>query len=145
MKKVKSAGGRTQSLDKYTANDWLEAQRPITSLISKSEKAQHKLAPGMWQYAMLRNNLKALRCAFVLMNEGTNDANKFTPDDLREALRAVSSIISKVKKSQAKFSRGTSQHSLQRNRLKALRIASLVITKSLDHQQKESRRSKTSA
>jgi hypothetical protein len=40
---------------------------PITSLISKSAKAQRKLTPGTWQHTMLRDNLRALRLAVALM------------------------------------------------------------------------------
>ncbi|HWP97331.1 MAG TPA: phosphoenolpyruvate synthase [Syntrophomonadaceae bacterium] len=106
----------------YTTDELQEALRPIASLISKSEKAQQKLAPGTWQHKMLRDNLKALHHASALMNKKTNDTDNFTQHDLQEALRAFASMISKTENAQAKFSPGTSQHTLQRNRLKALRI-----------------------
>jgi hypothetical protein len=44
-----------------------EVLRPIDSLISKSEKAQQKLAQGTWQHKMLQDNLKALRIASALL------------------------------------------------------------------------------
>lgn len=119
-------------MDNYTTDELQEARRPIASLISKSEKAQQKLAPGTWQHTMLRDNLEALHIASVLMNKETNDTDNFTRDDLQEALRAVASMISKTEKAQAKFSLGTSQHTLQRNRLKALRIAEALIKVELD-------------
>ena len=50
-------------MDNYTPDELQEALQPIASLISKSEKAQQKLAPGMWQHTMLRDNLKALHIA----------------------------------------------------------------------------------
>jgi len=111
----------------YTTDELQEALRPIASLISKSEKAQQKLAPGSWQHTMLRDNLKALHHASALMNKKTNDTDNFTQDDLQEALRAFASMISKTENAQAKFSPGTSQHTLQRNRLKALRIGRNII------------------
>ena len=110
-------------VDNYTTKELQEALRPIVSLISKSEKAQQKLASGTWQHTMLRDNLKALHIASALMNKETGDTDSVTRDDLQEALRAFASMISKTEKAQAKFSQGTSQHTLQRNRLKALRIA----------------------
>jgi len=119
-------------MDNYTTDELQEACRPITSLISKSEKAQQKLAPGTWQHTMLRDNLKALHIASVLMNKETTDTDHFTRDDLQEALRAFASMISKTEKAQAKFSPGTSQHTLQRNRLKALCIAKALIKVELD-------------
>ncbi|HEY9639027.1 MAG TPA: PEP/pyruvate-binding domain-containing protein, partial [Coleofasciculaceae cyanobacterium] len=111
----------------YTTEELQEALQPIASLISKSEKAQQKLSPETWQYTTLRDNLKALRHAFALMNKETNDTDNFTGDDLQETLRAFASMISKTENAQAKFSPGTSQHTLQRNRLKALRIGRKIV------------------
>lgn len=114
-------------MDNYTTDELQAALRPIASLISKSEKAQQKLVPGTWQHTVLRDNLKALHTASALMNKETNQRSNFTSDDLQEALRAFASMISKTEKAQAKFTPGTSQHTLQRNRLKALRIAEALI------------------
>jgi pyruvate,water dikinase len=111
----------------YTTDELQEALRPIASLISKSEKAQQKLVPGTWQYTTLRDNLKALHHASALMNKETNDTDDFTRDDLQETLRAFASMISKTENAQAKFSPGTPQHTLQRNRLKALRIGRKIV------------------
>jgi len=119
-------------VDNYTTDDLMEALRPIASLISKSEKAQQKLALGTWQHTMLRNNLKALRIASDLMGKEIDNTNSFPRDDLQEALSAFASMISKTEKAQAKFAPGTSQHTLQRNRLKALRTAEALIKVELD-------------
>ena len=110
-------------MDNYSTAELQEALRPIASLISKTEKAQQKLAPGTWQHTMLRDNLKALHIAFTLMNKETDDTASFTRDDLQESLRAFAAMIGKAEKAQAKFTPGTSQHTLQANRLKALRMA----------------------
>jgi hypothetical protein len=104
-----------------------EVLRPIDSLISKSEKAQQKLVLGTWQHTMLRDNLKALRIASALLNKETDDTYSFTRDDLKEALRAFTSMINKTEKTQAKFSPGTSQHTLQQNRLRALLMSEALI------------------
>ncbi len=120
------------TMDNCTADELQEVLRPIASLISKSEKAQQKLAPGTWQHTMLRDNIKALRMASALMNEQTNDVENFKRDDLQEALRALASMISKTEKAQEKFSPGTSQHTLQRNRLRALRKAEVLIQVALN-------------
>ena len=119
-------------VDNYTTDELQEALRPIASLISKSEKAQQKLAPGTWQHTMLRDNLKALHIASALMKKASENTDRFTRDDLQEALRALASMISKTDKAQAKFTLGTSQHTLQRNRLKALRLAEALIKVELD-------------
>lgn len=119
-------------MDNYSTDELQEVLRPIASLISKSEKAQQKLTPGTWQHTMLRDNLKALHIVSGLMNKETNDTNSFTLDELQEALHAFASMISKTDKTQAKFTPGTSQHTLQRNRLKALRIAEALIKAELE-------------
>ena len=111
----------------YTAHELQEALRPIASLISKSEKAQQKLTPGTWQHKMLQDNLKALHHASVLMSENTENKDNFTQDDMQKALRAFASMISKTEKAQARFSLGTSQHTLLRNRLEALHIAEALV------------------
>jgi hypothetical protein len=119
-------------MDDGSKGDFAELLRPIASLIGKSEKAQQKLTPGTWQHTMLRDNLKALRIASALMSAGTGDADPFTREDLHEALPALASMISRSEKAQAKFSPGTSQHTLQRNRLKALRVASDLTCNALE-------------
>ena len=106
----------------FTTEELEEARRPIASLISKSEKAQQKLAPGTWQDTMLRNNLKALHIALALMDQEV-DTDTLRPDALQDALGAFAEMIRKADKAKATFPAGTSQHTLQRNRLKALRIA----------------------
>lgn len=55
----------------------------------------------------------------------------FTKKDMEEALRAIASMINRTEKSQEKFAQGTSHHTLQKNRLKALHIASSLISKGL--------------
>jgi hypothetical protein len=81
---------------------------------------------------MLRDNLKALQIASALMNKETTDTDNLTQDNLQEALRAFASMISKTEKAQAKFLPRTPQHTLQRNRLKALCIAEALIKMELD-------------
>lgn len=55
----------------------------------------------------------------------------YTKQELTEALRAVSSIISKCEKAQEKFPNGTSHHTLLRNRLKAMYISKSLIVDEL--------------
>lgn len=108
------------------------ALRPLASLISKSEKAQTKLAPGTWQHAMLRDNLAALRLAMARLNAPTAARARVAPPKRQAALRALAAMIARTAKSQAKFPPGTSQHTLQRNRLRALRIAEAALQAARD-------------
>ncbi len=52
---------------------------------------------------------------------------KYSKEDLSEALRAIVSLIGKLAKVQKKLRKGTSQATLLKNRLKALRVASALI------------------
>lgn len=53
---------------------------------------------------------------------------KYTREELEEVLKVVSSTISNCEKMQPKFAEGTSQHTLLKNRIKALYISESLIT-----------------
>ena len=56
----------------------------------------------------------------------------FTEKELQSALRAVSSLLSKLEKTVEKLTPGTSQHSLATNRIAALRVSQALIQAELD-------------
>lgn len=56
----------------------------------------------------------------------------FTKEDLSEALRAITSLLGKCEKAQEKLRQGTSQWSLTKNRIKALRVSEALIRRALD-------------
>lgn len=64
---IEQALGRHEAMEGFSREDFERAAAPIASLISKSEKAQQKLAPGSWQHAMLERNLGALRIGSSLL------------------------------------------------------------------------------
>lgn len=51
--------------------------------------------------------------------------------EMEAALKAIDSMIARGEKAQAKFAPGTAQHTLQRNRLHALSIASALMAREL--------------
>ena len=110
----------------------LNALSPIVSLIGKCAKARQNLKPGTWQHTMLGDNLKALNIASVLMNGKADPAEVPARAELQDALRALASMTSRTEAAQAAFIPGTSQHSLLRNRLRALRLAEARIQDRLD-------------
>ena len=57
-----------------TKEELENAAAPLASLLSKSEKAQQKLAPGSWQHRMLEENLRALRIASSLLEKALSKA-----------------------------------------------------------------------
>lgn len=54
--------------------------------------------------------------------------DKYTKEELIEALQMVWSTIGKCEKIQPKFEKGTSQHTLLKNRIKAMYISKALIT-----------------
>lgn len=53
---------------------------------------------------------------------------EYTREDFTSALKVVSSTISKCEKIQPKFAAGTSQHTLLKNRLRAMYISRALLT-----------------
>lgn len=118
-------------MDVYGAAELQEALRPIASLISKSKKAQQKLAPATWQYLMLQDNLHALHVASALMQNDAEALANFMPKDFQDALNSLGVMIGKTQKAQTKFAPGISQYTLLQNRLKALQIAETLVVAAL--------------
>jgi hypothetical protein len=54
--------------------------------------------------------------------------DKYIMEELEESLQIVSSTISRCEKTQLKFVEGTSQHTLLKNRIKALHISKSLIS-----------------
>lgn len=51
----------------------------------------------------------------------------YTPEEIQEALRVISAAVLNCQKQQVRFKSGTPQHSLLRNRVKALKIAAALL------------------
>ncbi len=102
------------------------ARRPLASLLSKSEKALQKLQPGIWQYTMLKENIRALRVATPLLFDAPRQKKRNTLSELQKAAKALTAMIRRSVDAQANFEPGTSPHTMQRNRIKALRLAKKI-------------------
>ena len=114
-------------MDKYTREELEEALQIISSIISRCEKAQSKFVEGTSQHTLLKNRIKALYISkFLIMGENLTD--KYIKEELIEALRPVSSIISKCEKAQQKFAEGSSYHTRFKNMIKAMDISKSLIT-----------------
>lgn len=114
-------------MDSYTKEELEEALQIVFSTISRCEKTQPKFVEGTSQYTLLKNRIKALHISKALIAE-ENFKDKFAKDELIEALRPVSSIISKCEKAQLKFVEGTSHHTRLKNMIKAMYISKSLIT-----------------
>lgn len=64
--------------------------------------------------------------------------SQFSNEELSEALRAITSTLSKLKKVEPKLKVGTSQHTLVTRRIKALQISSDLILQALNEPQSPS-------
>jgi hypothetical protein len=80
---------------------------------------------------MLGENIKALHFALALIDGVDRGAPEATGDELEGVIRALDSMIARAGNTQTKFAPGTSQHSLQRNRLKALQVARAAVESEL--------------
>jgi molybdopterin-binding protein len=114
-------------MDKYTREELIEAQRVVCSTISNCEKAQLKFSEGTSHYTLLKNRIKAMYISKSLITD-EDIMNKYTKEELIEALRPVSSIISKCEKAKLKFVEGTSHHTRFKNIIKAMYISKSLIT-----------------
>lgn len=112
-------------MSQYRREDLIEALQVVDSTIKNCEKMQPKFAEGTSQHTLLKNRIKALYISKLLI-ENQNVMDNYTKEELIEAIRPVSSIISKCEKAQIKFAEGTAHHT----RLKKI-ISSMYISKSL--------------
>lgn len=108
-----------------------DIRAPLTSLISKSEKALTKVSPLTWQHDSLLASLEALRLAMHLMEPERDRPSSHSGKALQDALCALSSMMRKTEKAQQKFPSGTAQHTLLANRLAALQAAEAAIRREL--------------
>ncbi|MPN10601.1 hypothetical protein SDC9_157896 [bioreactor metagenome] len=114
-------------MDKYTKEELEQALQIVSSVISRCEKIQPKFLEGTSQYTLLKNRIKALYISKSLIID-ENVMDKYIKEELIEALRPVSSIISKCEKAQQKFEEGTSNSTRFKKMIKAMYISKSLIT-----------------
>ncbi len=114
-------------MDKYTKEELIETLKVVSSTISKCEKIQPKFAEGTSQHTLLKNRIKAMYISKSLITD-ENVMDKYTKQELIEALRPVSSVISKCEKAQLKFEEGTSHHKRFKSIINAMYISKSLIT-----------------
>lgn len=114
-------------MEKYTKEELVEALQVVSSTISKCEKIHPKFKEGTSQHTLLKNRIKAMYISKSLITN-ENIIDKYTKEELIEALGPVSSIISKCEKAQLKFEEGTSHHTRFKKLIKAMYISKSLIT-----------------
>jgi hypothetical protein len=122
-------------MNDFTKEDMDEALRAITSMISKTEKAEEKFAQGTSQHTLQKNRLKALNIASSLISKELAESDimeDYTKGDLKKALAPIASLISKSEKAQKKLVQGTWQHTMLSNNIKALYIAFAIVNEGIE-------------
>lgn len=114
-------------MSQYRREDLIEALQVVDSTIKNCEKMQPKFAEGTSQHTLLKNRIKALYISKLLI-ENQNIMEKYTKEELIEAIRPVSSIISKCEKAQIKFAEGTAHHTRLKKIISAMYISKSLIT-----------------
>lgn len=113
-------------MDEYSRAELEEALQIVSSTIRRCEKTQPKFVEGTSQHTLLKNRIKALYISKSLITD-ENVIEKYTTEELKEAQRPVSSIISKCEKAQQKHTEGTSHHTRFKNMIKAMYISKSLI------------------
>ena len=113
-------------MERNTTEELVDALQVVSSTIRKCVKIQPKFEEGTPQYTLLKNRIKAMSISKSLLM-GENVMDKYTIEELIEALRPVSSIISKCEKAQLKFAEGTSHYKRFKDIIKAMYISRELI------------------
>lgn len=114
-------------MEKYKREELVEALQVVSSTISNCEKMQPKFEEGTSQHTLLKNRIKALYISKALIT-GENVMDKYTKEELIEALPPVSSVISKCEKAQLKFQEGTSHYTRLKKIINAMYVSKALIT-----------------
>ncbi len=113
-------------MGKYIREELVDALKVVSSTINNCEKAQLKFVEGTSQHTLLKNRLKALYISKSLITY-EDSMDKYTKEELMEALPPVVSIISKCEKAKLRFEDGTSHHTRLKNIINAMYISKSLI------------------
>ena len=114
-------------MNQYTNEELAEALKLITSTISNCEKMQPKFEEGTSQHTLLKNRIKALYISKALVM-GEEIKDRYTEDEVSEALSPIASIISKSEKAILKAKKGTATYTRLSKIIKAMYISKALIT-----------------
>jgi hypothetical protein len=117
-------------MNNFTKEELEDSHRALSSLLHKCKKSQEKLSKDTWQWILMENNIRALQVALPIIKptevtDFTNDDN----DDFETAFQTLSSALDRTEKAREKLKQGTSQWTLNKNRIQALKIALSLIAR----------------
>lgn len=118
-------------MNSYTKPELDKALQVVSSAIGRCEKAWPKFAQGTSQHTLLKNRIKALTIAKWLL---TRDAGigGYTKEELTDALRPVSSIISKCETARRKYAEGTPQYARFEGMIRAMSVSKSLIEEEIE-------------
>ncbi|KNZ40848.1 hypothetical protein [Acetobacterium bakii] len=115
---------------KYSRDEFSDALQIVTSTINKCEKIQPKFAVGTSQYTLLKNRIKAMYISKALITEDY-EIKQYSEEELIDALKPVSSLISKCETGQRKHKVEAPQYKRFQKMIDAMDIAKSLITDEL--------------
>ncbi len=118
-------------MEKFTREELDEALRIVTSAIGRCEKMQPKFSEDTSQDTLLKNRLKALHISKSLLTD-ESAIDRFSKEELVEALRPISSIVSKCEKALLRFEEGNAHHTCFQTMVRAMNISKSLITNEID-------------
>lgn len=121
-------------MNAYIKEELEDALQIVSSVIRRCEKAQTKFVEGTSQHSLLQNRIKALYISKTLLTN-ENEMDKYTKAELTEAIRPISSIISKCEKAQNKLTVGSFHYNRFKNMIKAMIISKEFITEEINQKQ----------
>ncbi len=113
-------------MDNYTNAELENALQVVSSAISRCEKAWPKFAEGTSQHTLLKNRIKALTIAKFLLTQDAGIGG-YRKDELTDALRPISSIISKCETAQRKYAAGTPPYKRFAGMIRAMSVSKSLI------------------
>lgn len=116
---------------KYTKKKIEDASQIVSTTINKCEKMQPKFLEGTSQHSLLKNRIKALYIAKALINN-ENIIEKYSKEEIINALKPVSSIISKCEKAQLKFLENTPNYARFKSIITAMYISKSFINEEIN-------------
>jgi hypothetical protein len=121
-------------MNNLTKEDLKAALRAVASMMDKTAAAKAKFPPGTSQHTLQRNRLEGLQTASSLISKELDHsrAPQYGKEELEKAVAPIASLISKSEKARNKLAPGTWQHTMLGSNLKALYIASPLLTKALN-------------
>jgi hypothetical protein len=119
-------------MDDFTKEELEDSRRALSSLFHKCKKSQEKLSKDTWQWILMENNIHALQVALSIIKP--TELIDYTNDDLETAFQILSSTLDKTEKVREKLKQGTSQWTLNKNRIRALEIALSLIAREIENE-----------